>query len=152
MKTFVINLPHATARRERVRTILAEHPSLDVEFIEAVDGRKLSAEEIERRFDLRKGNFRAMCRMLPEEIGCTLSHQTCYRRMVAEGIPYALILEDDLTMPRTEGGGLSNAIELLKPHLDTDEPRAILLSNCNWWISAGRSTRNAVSPASSTPG
>lgn len=136
MKTFVINLPHATARRERVRTILAEHPSLDVEFIEAVDGRKLSAEEIEHRFDLRKGNFRAMCRMLPEEIGCTLSHQTCYRRMVAEGIPYALILEDDLTMPRTEGGGLSDAIELLKPHLDTDEPRAILLSNCNWWISA----------------
>lgn len=45
-----------------------------------------------------------MCRMLPEEIGCTLSHQTCYRRMVAEGIPYALILEDDLTMPRTEEG------------------------------------------------
>ena len=55
MKTFVINLPHATARRERVRTILAEHPRSTSEFIEAVDGRKLSAEEIERRFDLRKG-------------------------------------------------------------------------------------------------
>jgi glycosyl transferase family 25 len=132
MKTFVINLPRSTERRERMGRMLAAYPELEVEFIDAVDGCALTDEEREERFDTRMGDFRTLGRMRPGEIGCTLSHQKCYHRIVDERIPCALILEDDLK----EGADFGAAVRLLEPLLDTPAPRAILLSGRFWWMTA----------------
>lgn len=68
---------------------------IDFEFIKAVDGATLTDEylapisnfeELEKRpHIMRKGMY-----------GCILSHYGIYQRIVAEDLPYALILEDDI--------------------------------------------------------
>ena len=54
----------------------------------------------------------------PGEIGCTLSHQKCYRKLVESREKYALILEDDIVI-RHKIDTLVPEIEKL---LNTDEP------------------------------
>lgn len=71
---------------------------LCAERVEAVDGRAMPVAERERAVS----RFRWWCangyRARDGEIGCALSHQSIYRRMVAEGIARACILEDDVTL------------------------------------------------------
>jgi glycosyl transferase family 25 len=57
---------------------------------EAVCGRDLSEAELREMVVDHENN-----RMTRGEIGCSLSHLNIYRQMEAEGIPLALILEDD---------------------------------------------------------
>jgi len=38
--------------------------------------------------------------LIPGEIGCALSHVAVYKAIVAESIPFALIFEDDVEIPR----------------------------------------------------
>ena len=66
------------------------------------------------------------------EIGCTLSHQKCYRKIIENGLPYALILEDDLL----DGADFDALTRLLEPLLRTSEPRIILLSGDFWWLTS----------------
>lgn len=52
MKTFVINLKDASERKRYMESVL--HPYahfLDIEFIEAVDGRKFTDEDINKLWD-----------------------------------------------------------------------------------------------------
>lgn len=73
-----------------------------------------------------------MRKIRPGEIGCTLSHQKCYRKIIDEQLPCALILEDDL-LP---GADFDSLISLLEPLLSTPEPRVILLSGDFWWLTS----------------
>ena len=73
-----------------------------------------------------------MGKLRPGEIGCTLSHQQCFRRILEDRLPCALILEDDLC----PGADFDALTALLQPHLDTPEPRAILLSGNFWWLTS----------------
>lgn len=87
---FIISLPESETRRKQVREEIKKL-GLTPHFFEAVDGRKLSDEEIDR-----------LCvhpvQMLRGEIGCALSHLAIYRKMVAEAIPAALIFVDDFRL------------------------------------------------------
>lgn len=132
MKTLVINLKKSTDRRENITRLLAGYRSLDVEFVEGVDGREMTDDERQREFDTKQGNFRYMGKVRPGEIGCTLSHQKCYRKISEEQLPCALILEDDLT----EGADFDALTVLLAPLLDNPEPRVILLSGNFWWLTS----------------
>jgi len=68
---------------------------LDYEFFPAVDGRRLSQQELTKLCDF-KWMMRYEGRELSRgEIGCALSHIRVYQRIIKENIPYALILEDD---------------------------------------------------------
>jgi glycosyl transferase family 25 len=84
MFAFVINLPHSVERRRHMESQVAQ---LEHEFVEAVDGRSLSTEG--RPEWLR-----------PTILGCTLSHRAVYQRVIEEDLPYALVLEDDMVLPR----------------------------------------------------
>lgn len=130
MKTLVVSLKSSAKRREHMRGILQKFPSLDVEFIDAVDGREMTPEELNRVYDVKKGNFRCMGKLYPGEIGCTLSHQMCYHKIAEEQIPYALILEDDLV----DDADLAGLVELVRPVVESPEPRAVLLSGKFWWL------------------
>lgn len=92
MKTFVIHLARATARRPQVDRLLSDAP-WPAEILPAVDGSALDEWPILPRFtprypfDLRAG-----------EVGCFLSHRAAWQKIVDEGLEAALILEDDVAL------------------------------------------------------
>ena len=90
---FVISLGDSIDRRA---TIAARLDALGVPFafIDAVDGRNMSDADIAR---LCPGRFRLSHRwpLSKGEIGCTASHLEAMRTVVAAGLPFACILEDD---------------------------------------------------------
>lgn len=80
MKTYIINLKDAVLRREYMRKQLQLlPPSLSVEFVEAVDGRIMSSQERENKFDTEKFRLRYTKEVRPGEIGCTLAIRCAMR-------------------------------------------------------------------------
>lgn len=67
---------------------------LDHEFFAAVDGRKLSPDELEVMCDMKKAKEWQNL-FTPGMIGCALSHYKIYRQIIEQNIPYAFVLEDD---------------------------------------------------------
>ena len=133
MKTYIINLKEATERREYVQKQLALlASSLSVEFVEAIDGRRMSKAEQDKFFDLGRFRLRYTKEARPGEIGCTLSHQKCYRKLVESGEEYALILEDDIVVRRN----VELMFSEIKEMLVSDQPCIILLSGWYWYLSA----------------
>lgn len=94
-KSFVVNLKRDTQRRRHMRR-LCERVGLEVEFIEAVYGQEIP--DIDFYIQQNKAEtVRLLGRELtPGEIGCAMSHQKIYRKMMDENIGFALILEDDI--------------------------------------------------------
>lgn len=93
---FFINLDRATQRREhmelQLKTLGLPHTR-----IEAVLGKDLKepiAGFDEKRFHLLTGK-----RKSPGEIGCYFSHIKALKAFLETDKPYALILEDDVTLP-----------------------------------------------------
>lgn len=129
MHIFIINLQTSSDRRVRMECLLRKKGIADYEFIEAVDGRKMSEEERHRRFDVERFLARYSIDVRPGEIGCTLSHQECYRKMVSERIPYVLILEDDICFDLD----IVPVVREIEKLMSCDEPRIILLSGWYWY-------------------
>lgn len=94
--TYVINLEHA---KERWRHMCGQLEPLGVSFtrIEGVYGDRLS-DPVDgydgRRYRLLTGKATNK-----REIGCYFSHLVAMRAFLASERPYALILEDDVTLP-----------------------------------------------------
>lgn len=96
IKTYIINLKRSVDRKKYIWNETDKYSFLDRELVEAVDGRLLSEEELNARFD-RKRFEKCYARYpFPGEIGCTLSHLECYRRFLESDETVALILEDDI--------------------------------------------------------
>ncbi len=93
---FVISLPEAKARQERISALLAS-AGLDFTFVDAIDG---------RGFDMkahpaynRTKRLRYFGRdMTGAELGCTLSHKKIYEMIINQNIAEALIFEDDIIL------------------------------------------------------
>lgn len=96
IKTYVINLKDSVDRRKAILAETAKYPFMDVELVEAVDGRKLKQEEIKACFDLKKFVNHYYRTPKGGEIGCTLSHRICYRKLLESEEEFALVLEDDV--------------------------------------------------------
>ncbi|AZP49580.1 glycosyltransferase family 25 protein [Rahnella aquatilis] len=111
MKIFVINLARSIERRASIEKQLSSL-NLDYEIIEAVDGSQLSYEEILQK--TRVLNYAIGC----GEIGCALSHINIYKKIVAQNIPQALILEDDALIS-LETVEVMNKLEILNISLPT---------------------------------
>ena len=91
---FIINLKQDAQKKKQMQ-IQLDKLGLKAEFVEAVDGRKLGEDEKNKVYDHQK-TIRAIGRELTNgEIGCALSHQKIYKKLVEQKIPYAVILEDD---------------------------------------------------------
>ncbi len=94
MKIFIISLKSRPDRKKLAIDELKKHNLLqNSTFVEAVNGKNMTDAEIKAvyKFDekyrkLRKG-----------EIGCYLSHIDCWKRILASGMPYGMIIEDDVT-------------------------------------------------------
>lgn len=92
LRTFVIHLARAEARRPLVERLLAEAP-FPGEVLEAVDGTAVSPWPIAPRY--RPAYPFALG---PGEVGCFLSHRAAWARIVGLGLEAALILEDDVAL------------------------------------------------------
>ncbi|WP_449543510.1 glycosyltransferase family 25 protein [Enterobacter ludwigii] len=91
MRIFIINLKSSPERRAKMEAQL-NALGLPHEFIEAVDGKLMS--ENERKSVSQKINYA----FVPGEIGCALSHQKIYKKMIEDNIENAFILEDDVIL------------------------------------------------------
>lgn len=130
MKTYIVNLERSKERKSYMENILRDIPWVDLEFIPAVDGKSMTTTEQSTYFDIKKFKQRYSVSVRPGEIGCTLSHQKCYRKIVEDNEPYALILEDDILKPTND---LRAVINRIAEMMVTEKPRVILLSGWYWF-------------------
>lgn len=123
MKVFVINLEKDVQRRESI-TLQLENQRIESSIQKAVYGKMLSREEIANFYNDKKA-YQHQCRSLTSsEIGCSLSHIEVYRKIIAETIPFACILEDDVILPEN----FKNIMDALKSKIEQSIPQVILLS------------------------
>jgi glycosyl transferase, family 25 len=93
MRVFVVNLEQSTDRKLFMKKQL-DSLNIPHEFFPAVDGRKLTKSQMEEMCNMEV--VREWANLLtPGMIGCSLSHYQVYKKMVAENIELAFILEDD---------------------------------------------------------
>lgn len=93
---YMINLARRTERRERMLHCFDEL-GLDVQIVDAVDGRNLSEALLESITFLPEYADPYHKRpMTHGEIGCFMSHYIIWQRIVEEGHQIALVLEDDV--------------------------------------------------------
>lgn len=91
---FVVNMQQHADRREAAAAQLAR-VGLTPTFFTAVNGREMPPSDVALQ-DVEGRLRRATKPLMPGEMGCYLSHWRIFEKMVAENIPQALILEDDL--------------------------------------------------------
>lgn len=94
MKIFVISLKDAGQNRARIAEQMARC-GLDYEIVDAVDGRTLDVAEQRRHCDPTAVDKNCGRPLSAPEIGCALSHRALYARIVSQGLPGAICLEDD---------------------------------------------------------
>jgi glycosyl transferase family 25 len=123
MKAFVINLERSAARRASMRQQLNAQ-GIEFEFIKAVDGATLTDEYLNQVCDYEELNKRQHL-MHKGMYGCILSHYHIYQRIVADNLPYALVMEDDIIIEP----GLKAILAEIEPKIRTNE--AILLFSQN---------------------
>lgn len=93
---FVISLVGATRRAAMARQLARWDGAWS--FVDAVDGRTLTEAETAECCNQQRATRRVGRPLSPSEIGTALSHASIYRRMIAENIERALILEDDAVL------------------------------------------------------
>lgn len=96
LKIFVINLEKDIKRKEHMENLLNKY-NLKYEIVKAVDGNKLTEQELNSLRIDKEGSLKILKRPLKKsEIGCLLSHRKIYEKILTENIQLALILEDDI--------------------------------------------------------
>ncbi len=130
--TYIINLKSCPDRKKYMENVLAPFPFLDAIFIEGVDGRVMTCAEQEKVFDQNKA-YKRYGRILGcGEVGCTLSHLDCCRRIAESGDGYGLIVEDDLVIRFPEN--IEQVFADLIEEISVKEPRIILLTGDYWFL------------------
>jgi glycosyl transferase family 25 len=88
MRAYVINLVRDVERRAHID---AQLRGIEHEFVDAVDGHALTAEQ---RAQLDTPPW-----ISPGGLGCALSHRNAYGRILEDGERFGLVLEDDAIVP-----------------------------------------------------
>lgn len=91
---FVLTLPGDDERRAPLMAQLSEM-DLSAELVFGVDGRRGLPASCDAEIDRDAARISMGRDMTDGEFACALSHRTIYRRIVDEGLPGAIILEDD---------------------------------------------------------
>jgi len=104
LPTFVLNLASSFGRRQHVRSQLQRASLLDqARWISGVDGSLLSPRVT--RATLREGSV-----LSQGEVGIWLSHLTAWHDIVESGLPFALVLEDDVVLSADIASVLRNVL------------------------------------------
>ncbi len=103
---FILNLPEAKKRREFIQQQLEKH-NLKGEFFKASRGDELPQEFL-AKFKVQQGMPLLGREMAHSELGCIFSHYFLLKKIIAEDIPTALVLEDDAIISQDSANLLSN--------------------------------------------
>lgn len=120
IKVFIVNLDRSKERWEGISSQL-DGLGVAYERFSAVDGSKL--DDYTEHFGLKRFKVLSGHDLVPGEAGCSRSHVGIWEKVVAEGLDYAVVLEDDIIIkpafvPFLEGAGYEG-FDYLK--IDTDE-------------------------------
>lgn len=96
-KIFVINLNESTERLERLKSEF-ERIGLDFERIPAVDGRKLSENQIFEHYSSKLNRKKYFVPLSRPEIGLYMSHLKACEKIISESLDFGIILEDDIVL------------------------------------------------------
>ena len=128
--TYVINLKTSEVRRRYMEDLLRSYNCIEFEFIDAVDGRKLSEQELLGQFDMSASLKRYGRELNRGEIGCVLSHRKVFENFLKTDFPYALVFEDDISiiqdLNKLDGVDVDS-------NLDTPIPTIMFLSGDFWY-------------------
>ena len=91
MNVYIINLKESTDRKRYMESVLQPYEDfLNIRFIEAVNGKNFSEEQIKNVWN-QTGAFQVYGRFMRNtEIGCALSHRKCCEEMLKSGEEIAL--------------------------------------------------------------
>lgn len=123
MKTFVINLDKNPERLGFMRVQL-ERVGMVFERFPAVFGKALSAKERKVGFSRVRSFIASKKKLSDAEIGVAMSHVGCYRRMVEEQHPVALIFEDDVRL----ADGFGETLKRVERFMDLNRPQVVVFS------------------------
>jgi glycosyl transferase, family 25 len=98
MHGYVVNLERSTNRRAHMQKELRK-ATFECEFVTAVDGRELDVSDAR----LISPELAARPNFRPGAAGCALSHLNIYRKILAAGLDYAVVMEDDIVLPKDVG-------------------------------------------------
>ena len=133
--TYVINLKGSVDRKKYMEELLSRYNILDVEFIEAVNGKAMTVEELECSFNQNEA-FKRYGRVLRGgEVGCALSHRKCAQSLLDSEESIAIILEDDLVLQDNDPDAILNATGDL---LTSSGPAIVLFSGDYWFLGKRR--------------
>lgn len=90
---YIISLKQSVERRKYVTSQL-DKLNLSYEIFDAYLGKEYFEDS--EYYDEKKAKKYEYRELKPGEVGCSLSHNAIYNKIVSEEIPYALILEDDI--------------------------------------------------------
>ena len=96
-KVFVINLDKSVARLERLKAEF-ERIGLDFERLPAVDGRKLSDNQILKHYSPELNRKKYFVPLSKPEIGVYISHLKACEKIISENLDFGIILEDDIVL------------------------------------------------------
>lgn len=130
MDAYIVSLKTASDRKKYMTSLLSSEKSITINWIEAVDGRVFSDDEIDEKFDCKKFRQHYLKNPKPGEIGCTLSHQKCYNKLLQSSSKSVLILEDDIVL----NDNIRDIIPKIENILNTNKPIIILLSGWFWYL------------------
>ena len=125
-----------------MQNLLSPYKFLNVEFLNAVDGRKFTEKERDSQFDMARCIKRYGRELSGGEIGCTLSHRKFYRELLKSDQKYALVFEDDIHPIRDIS--ILEQFDLNKL-LDTSTPTVLYLSGDYWFYKQNEPIVNVFS-------
>lgn len=92
-KIYVINLKR---RQDRKDQLLKDNPGINFTFIEAIDGKDLKIEDLQKEGKLHTSFYDPTGMVTLNIFACALSHKKAWDQALADGVENALILEDDI--------------------------------------------------------
>jgi len=123
MKSYVINLARSSDRRDHMVRQLSK-TQLSYEFVRATDWRETDLDDT-TLFDPKWVAEQQARGMRPGHAAAALSHLEVCRRILADGLEYAIVLEDDVVLP----GSLAGLVDAVQPHLEGAEVVLLFFSS-----------------------
>jgi len=108
---YCINLKSATTRKCKISE-QAQAASIDIIFIEAIEGKSLDINAIASYNKFKRSRY--MYDMEPNEIACTLSHRLALETFLNDPYPYCVVLEDDAIFPESIDADIANLLDSVK--------------------------------------
>ena len=110
-KIFVINMSESRKRWTNISSQL-DALNLPYERIEGIDASKLPLEELSKYYSYKKNKNLFPRPLMLGEIGCHISHITCWLGIVRQNLDFGVVLEDDTILSEK----FLSAIRFLQEH------------------------------------